>query len=51
MMDYCTASWGDEPYREYECEAYDVLHNYSYGKSRVIIVKNDLILLYITNEM
>ena len=47
LMDYCTASWGDEPYVEHECKAYDLLSRYSYGKERKIIIKNELILLSI----
>ncbi|TKJ18691.1 MAG: hypothetical protein CEE43_17410 [Promethearchaeota archaeon Loki_b32] len=51
LMDYCTASWGDEPYAEFECEAYDVLSRYSYGDKRTTVIKNELILLHVLNEM
>ena len=51
LMNYCTASWGDEPYAEYECEAYDVLSGYSYGEKRKSVLKDELILLYVLNEM
>ena len=50
LMNFCTASWGDEPFTEYDCEAFDIFIKYDCGDSRVHVIKDQMILLYIDNE-
>lgn len=52
MGNFTVASWGDEPYAEFDCHSYDVFVSYSPrtdDTSRHQVKGKDLILLYVSD--